>query len=63
MGGGGSKTQTSESTTQAPDWAQAIKQKAAADAAAAHGRGEYDQVAGLNRDQNRAAAMGREQDR
>ena len=63
MGGGGSKkVQTSESKTQAPDWAQKIKQKAAEDAQRAHQRGDYDKVAGLNRDQNRAAAMVREQD-
>lgn len=58
MGGGGTKT--SESKTQGPDWAQKIKQKAAEDARDAHARGEYDQVAGLNRDQNKAAAMVRE---
>ena len=55
MGGGGSKPQTSTTTSGTPDWSRPYIESAAKDAQALYKSGQLDQVAGSNADQMAAA--------
>jgi hypothetical protein len=56
MGGGGSKPQTSTTSSGVPDWARPYLQKAAGDATKLYDSGALENVAGLNADQVAASS-------